>query len=263
MLVSVVVSTRNRVSLLARCLESLRLQTYREREIIVVDNDPTIENARDTAERFGAHYVIEPRRGLSRARNRGAALARGEIVAFTDDDVVADERWLESLVREFDNPRVMAAAGQVLSTEGAASVWLIAQPERRLFTRDEPQWFEIANFGGIGNGANMAFRRSALSPFNHHLGLGTLIAGCEEHDAFFRLLDAGHAITSTPAAIVHHSAAPHAMRRTIHARLASALYLLFLFITQPRHRSRVARYGLEALMGKRRTWRKSAFPRVS
>jgi glycosyltransferase involved in cell wall biosynthesis len=255
MLVTVIVCTRNRTALLARCLESLRRQSVENIEIIVVDNDPTIENAEQVAAQFGARYVVEPHRGLSRARNAGAALARGEILAFTDDDVVADASWIEALKRPFDDPRVAAVAGRVSLADGADAVWSFPRGEEILITRHDPDWFELANFGGVGNGANMAFRRSVFPRFDVRLGLGAIIAGCEEHFAFFQLLEAGHAIAATPDAIVVHPLPPREGRRSLGAKIAAANYTLFIFLTQPRYRTRVMRYFLGALVRRRRRWR--------
>jgi arylsulfatase A-like enzyme/GT2 family glycosyltransferase len=254
MLVSIVIATRNRPQLLARCVESLRRQTHKEIEIIVVDNDP-LDDAREVAERFGARYVVEPRRGLSGARNRGAQLATGEVIAFTDDDVIADERWIESLAAEFEDPRVMAAAGQVLTGDRGDTVWTFSRDAHRLIARDDPQWFEIANFGGIGNGANIAFRRSAFPRFHTRLGLGALIPGFEEHHLFSRVIEEGGAVAATPRAVVHHPAEMHSLRRRLKSRFASAAYFLFLAATQPRHLPRIARYAVEALAGIPRPWR--------
>ena len=60
----------------------------------MVDNSPGDDDIRRLVARAGANYVHQPRLGLSRARNSGAAAARGEVVAFLDDDATADPRWL-------------------------------------------------------------------------------------------------------------------------------------------------------------------------
>ena len=63
-------------------------------------------------------YVHEPRPGLNWARNRAILEAHGEIIAYTDDDVVVDSRWVSALVRIFsENPEVMAMTGWVVPYE--------------------------------------------------------------------------------------------------------------------------------------------------
>src|SRR6185503_20882790 len=87
--VTVAVCTRDRVEDLARCLDALEAIRYPALDLLVVDNAPATRDAeRLVAGRPRVRYVREVRPGLDWARNRAIAEARGEIVAFTDDDVV-------------------------------------------------------------------------------------------------------------------------------------------------------------------------------
>ena len=108
---TVVICTRDRADMLARTLASLREQTRPPDQIVVVDNASRDEATRAVALRAGVDYVREDRPGLDIARNRGARAARGEIVAYTDDDVAVHPCWLERLVEAFDSPRVAAVTG--------------------------------------------------------------------------------------------------------------------------------------------------------
>ena len=96
--VTVVVPTHDRSSMLARTIESLAEQDYAPMEIVVVDNastDDTESVVRDLARTVRRlRHVLEPQLGVSHARNRGAAEANGELVAFIDDDAVASRGWL-------------------------------------------------------------------------------------------------------------------------------------------------------------------------
>ena len=264
MVASVVISTHHRPDLLARCLSSVVDVQYprADYEIIVVESAST--GADVVAERFGARYVPEPEPGLSRARNTGARHARGGIVAFLDDDTTVDPGWLQAIVNEFDDPSVMAAGGQVLPRGGGTDAWSFRRQDRRVVAASDPDWFEVTNFGGIGNGPNVAVRRAAFDVwrgFDERLGTGCLITGSDEHNAFFKLVQRGFRVVSTPDAIVFHDAtASHTTseKRSLQAIRDGAAYLLLLVIEEPGHRWRALRYGLEAVMGKRRTWRPSA-----
>ncbi len=97
---SVVVCTRNRAAILPAALESLaRQKSKRVFEVIVVNNGSDDETAEVIAEwcrrdsRF--RMVDEPNPGLSRAKNLGVHEARGDVVLFTDDDVLAEPEWLD------------------------------------------------------------------------------------------------------------------------------------------------------------------------
>lgn len=104
-LISVVVCTYNREELLADCLKSLACQTFNpiQYEVIVVDNNSS-DNTWSVAEQFvkvnqNIRLIAEPEQGLSYARNRGLAEAKGQYVAFIDDDARAPESWLENAAR--------------------------------------------------------------------------------------------------------------------------------------------------------------------
>lgn len=109
--VSVVIPTYNRASQLRALLASLLAQDAVDvrHEIIVVDNASTDETpsvvraciAGDPSGRL--RYALEPRRGVSHARNTGVRLARGSIVAFLDDDGLPERDWLRGMKQAFDD----------------------------------------------------------------------------------------------------------------------------------------------------------------
>src|SRR4029077_17889450 len=102
---TVVICTRNRAPELDRCLAAVKQVVYPKMEVLVVDNAPSDESSRKIAERWGVDYVVEPRQGLSRARNLGLQLSSNEIVAFIDDDAVPSPEWLHGLCAEFSDPQ--------------------------------------------------------------------------------------------------------------------------------------------------------------
>ena len=103
--ISVVICTRNRPDKLAVCLDLVEQQEYPSFEVLVVDNAPSSDTVRillkERRSRVEVRYALEPRRGLSWARNTGISETRGEIVVFTDDDVEPDIHWLASIASGF------------------------------------------------------------------------------------------------------------------------------------------------------------------
>jgi glycosyltransferase involved in cell wall biosynthesis len=107
--VSIVIGTYNRCELLTRALDSLLSQESGglRYEVIVVDNNSS-DRTKDVAmARSGRgepplRYIFEGQQGLAHARNAGIAAARAPIVAFTDDDVRVDRRWVAEIKRAFD-----------------------------------------------------------------------------------------------------------------------------------------------------------------
>ena len=221
--ISVVVCTRNRADLLRTCLRALRAVTYPRCEVIVVDNAPLNSSTRTAVEQEAGddarfRYVIEPRPGLSCARNRGLTSARGDIVAYTDDDVTVDPGWLSGVARGF------AARADVGCVTGLACTAAIESPaeayfdarvswadscQRQIFDMS-PRWRDGLypySPGRFGTGANFAFQTQVLKSlggFDEALGAGTPTAGGEDLDAFVRVLLAGYAIAYEPAGIVWH-----------------------------------------------------------
>uniref|UniRef100_A0A831TDQ0 Mycofactocin system glycosyltransferase n=1 Tax=Thermorudis peleae TaxID=1382356 RepID=A0A831TDQ0_9BACT len=126
--VSVVIPVRNRPRAIDACLAAIaRLDYPRDRlEVIVVDDASTDETP-STVERWAARLPLRLIRmsspsGPSACRNRGAAEARGEVLAFTDSDCLPEPAWLLNLIPELSIPRVVAAGGAVLPA--AEESWL-------------------------------------------------------------------------------------------------------------------------------------------
>ncbi|MEL7226626.1 MAG: glycosyltransferase family A protein, partial [Cyanobacteria bacterium J06576_12] len=116
-LISAIICTHNREQYLGAAIDSLLSQTLDNYEVIVVDNASTDGTAAVAKARLGdsrVRYIHEPTLGLSTARNCGAAAAKGEIVAYLDDDAEASEGWLAALVKVFEaNEKVAIAGGKV------------------------------------------------------------------------------------------------------------------------------------------------------
>lgn len=216
--VSVVVCTRDRPEQLARCLRSLQDLSSPPHEIIVVDNAPNTDKTRQFCSgSSNIRYVVEPRPGLSRARNTGLRHITGDIVAFTDDDVVVHPDWIPRLQQGFHNPQVMAVTGLVLPAELETESQLIFEIGLGNFgwgyqgKNFDPQFFEATKHLGvpvwrIGAGANMAFRREIFDRvgyFDERLGAGA--SGCSEDSEFwYRILAEGWTCRYEPTAVVFH-----------------------------------------------------------
>ncbi|MFF5977928.1 glycosyltransferase [Streptomyces olindensis] len=219
---SVVVATRERAGQLARALDSLLAQDHPRFEIVVVDNAPVTSETRELVERKYAErvrYVCEPVPGLAVAHNTGLAAVRGEVVAFTDDDVVADPRWLTELTAPFAAdaglgcstglilPARLTTPAQVLleSHGGFAKGFTPRTYDPARPPGDEPLFPFTA--GRFGSGANMAFRTRVLRSvggFDPATGAGTAARGGDDLYGFVRVLADGHRLRYTPYALVWH-----------------------------------------------------------
>ena len=116
-LVSIVVITKDRRQDLVLAVDSLaRLDYPRDRLEVVV-----VEEGDEPQPLDGVDYVFLPRRdlGLGYARNAGVRRARGDVIAFTDDDCIVDPAWVRELVSGFDDPRIAGVAGATFAQEGS------------------------------------------------------------------------------------------------------------------------------------------------
>ncbi len=136
--VTVAVCTRNRTAGLAVCLESLLRIDYPNFDVLVVDNAPSDDaTQRLVGDQFpSVRHVLEPRPGLDWARNRAVLESGGEILAYTDDDVVVDRGWIRALVGSFnDDVGIVCVTGLVIADE---------------LDTEAQQLFEL--YGGFGRG---------------------------------------------------------------------------------------------------------------
>jgi len=215
--VSVVVCTRNRPDQLRDCLQQLQQQASPAREVIVVDNASADRSTADVTATFpGVTYCREDRAGLDIARNTGARLAAGPIVAYADDDVVLHPMWTRQIAAGFDAPDVMAVTGLVLAAELETTAQVLFERywsfnRGYLSRRYDRHYFAAHQHRGvpvwdIGAGANMAFRKTvfdSIGYFDERLDVGA--AGCNgDSEYWYRILAAGYAIRYAPLAVAYH-----------------------------------------------------------
>jgi len=116
--ISVVVLTRDRPLLLARCLASLVRQTIKPTQVIIIDGSKKIEETRAVvnrvARRLPVAIYLDRKQSIPYARNLGVRLAKGDIVAFLDDDLIAHKDYLRQIVEHFNkNSRLTAVMGRI------------------------------------------------------------------------------------------------------------------------------------------------------
>lgn len=257
----VVPSNFARPAQLRRCAERLVELDYPDYEVIVVDNRPGNVPEADIP---GVRVVREPHPGISAARNRGIAVATGEIIAFTDDDGVVDRRWLRALGERFARePDVVAVSGLVVPLELETPAQILFEQSGNAADRGfVPLTFEhVGRFqvlcrgpdggtrhvrsiymsGEYGAGVNMAFRAAVLRAaggFDKALGVGTPACSGEDTAMFLELLAAGNRLAFEPGAIVQHShrATLEELERQIHGYgIGFTAMLTALALRNPRH----------------------------
>jgi GT2 family glycosyltransferase len=214
-LVSVIIPNWNGAHLLPMCLDSLRRQSYAEREIIVVDNAST-DDSRELLARDYPDVCLAalPRNmGFTGACNAGIRTSQGEFVALLNSDTEADENWLAEVVaaferhpeaglvaskmRLFDRRETLHTAGDFCRLDGVPG-------NRGVWQRDEGQ-FDREEYVFSACGGSAAYRRAMLD----EIGLLDLdfFFSCEDVDLAWRAQLAGWKCVFAPRAIVYHKLA--------------------------------------------------------
>ena len=212
--VSVIIPTRDREEILADCLERLLAQQGPPCEVIVVD-----ASSSEATQGILSQYpsVVNHRLGdvpysMVLGRNAGLSLARGEIVAFIDDDCYALPGWLAALAGAFEDPEVIAAGGRVIYHPWKRCVH--GEPVALLDLGRDLVWGQWdRTLDGIVEvphlpGGNCAVRREvalAVGGFDTNF-VGS--ANLEETDFFIRVSKMGGRMVFVPSAVVEHRAAP-------------------------------------------------------
>lgn len=219
--ITVVICTRDRPAGLEACLRSLLTQSYSNFKVLVIDNAPTTNQSWAVVASFPkafVQYAVEPQPGLARARNRALTLLSGGIVAWLDDDEIADEHWLAEIARTFsEHPEADGLSGAMLPAQldTAAQVWF-----EQFGGHNKHRGFRATTFSAkthmqnplyplppFGTGGNMAFKWRSLielGGFNVALGAGTPAMGAEDTRAFTDILRRGGTIIYQPSAITYH-----------------------------------------------------------
>ncbi len=238
MTISVIIATYNRAGVLEPCLRAMERQAFLPGDEIVVANNGSTDATSRVVEEASVRMpgrvrlVTEMRPGKSHAVATGVAASRGDVLAFTDDDVLVADDWIACI------RRVMARG----------DVALVGGPVLPMYARRVPDWLDLAGTTGFNRmgaplgllhyghsaaplgprvvlGANVAVRRDAflaVGGYPSHLGKlrGTLLSG-EDHELCERIRAAGFSAVYDPSVRVRHRVPPE--------RVTPAYFLRWFF----------------------------------
>jgi len=213
---SVIISSYSidRLPDVVKAMDSVLQQTYTDKEIILVidkDKPELLQQVREAAPEGVEIAVSTQSHGLSAARNAGIQAAKGDIVVFLDDDAVADVDWLERLMENFQDPKVIAAGGR------AVPLWAGKKPA---WLPEELYWTVGCTYKGYADGKRttvrnvhgntMSFRReifNRIGEFQTNIGsmYGRSIGG--EETEFCLRITSGipyAKIIYDPSAVISH-----------------------------------------------------------
>jgi glycosyltransferase involved in cell wall biosynthesis len=203
---SVVVATRNRDVHVVECVKSI-LANEGDFEVFVIDqsDSSSTERALAVIRDSRLHYVRTPTRGVTKSRNIGIEMSRGDVIAFTDDDCRVSPDWVGQMRRVFESdPDVAVVCGRV---SVPLELWALGHTE--WFHPKERVW--RGRYPPLGRDwgltANMGVRRSALNRiglFDPLLGVGAPLRSGGEPDFLFRALRGGFTVINAEEVAVDH-----------------------------------------------------------
>ncbi len=206
--ISLIICTRNRAASMSRCLDALDATDFlaSEGELILVNNAST-DNTSDVLHAFVANcsfpasIVEEPGLGLSCARNAGLHRAKGNIIAFTDDDCYLEAGYLQKAIEVFESGEFDFCAGRILLYDESDAKYSVNYDEDR-------EIFPPRSYIRPGKiqGANMVFRRSVIETvgmFDPMFGAGTPFRA-EDIDYCATVSLAGFVGAFIPELVVYH-----------------------------------------------------------
>jgi glycosyltransferase involved in cell wall biosynthesis len=226
--ITVIVCTYNRCETVTKALDSLAAQNIPESikwDVLIVDNNSS-DKTREVLERYCSQYpnrfsyIFEAKQGLSHARNAGIEKARGQILAFTDDDAIVEPDWLWNLTSSLESGEWAGAGGRIIPVwSGEIPDWL---------SRDDV--LNIGTFGGFDMGpeagalarppygGNVAFRREVFEKYGRYrVDLGRSannLQGREDIELANRLFARDERLRYEPKAVIQHPVTESRMKKS-------------------------------------------------
>lgn len=205
-MISVLIATKNRSADIISCVQSILNGTLIPMEIHILDqsdNNQT-EKAISTISHKAVHYTKLNSHGKSNALNYGIAQTRGDILAFTDDDCIVSNTWINEIKSSFASHSDVSCVTGNTHPYGNIPLWACPpniSTKRTIFSK--PLYHTAVGFGN-----NLAIRKSVLASiglFKTWLGPGSISTNCEDGEIMLRILSRGYKILHNPKMIVFHN----------------------------------------------------------
>lgn len=209
-MISIIIPTKNRPILISKCVQSILQNIAQKYDAIVVDQSTTKETIHCIKQLYNSRLRLVQYKigGKSAALNRGIDIAKGDILAFTDDDCFVSKQWLSTIQKSFmDNPNISVVFGKTLPYQpnrhkGQICPCIFLNENKKMITKP------CLHYRHIGFGNNMAVRKSLfeeIGNFKEWLGPGSIGSNAEDAEMSLRLLIKGRKILYNPNMIVYHN----------------------------------------------------------
>jgi glycosyltransferase involved in cell wall biosynthesis len=223
-IVSIVIPAHNAAKTLETCLAACLQQTYPEIEVIVVDDGSTDTTAR-IAQSFPVRFIHQVQRGPAAARNAGAQIAGGGILAYTDADCVPRPDWIGQLLTGFEEGVVAVGGTYGIANSGALLARLVHE---EIMVRHERLGDTVDFLGSF----NVAYGKAAFDRIGGFDEDFTAASG-EDNDLAYRFVDAGGRLRFVRDAVVRHYH-PTRIRAYLRSQMRHGYWRMKLYSKHPR-----------------------------
>ena len=225
---SIIVPAYNAENTVEDCLKSLLDQSLaRDRYEIILVDDGSGDGTADIIQRYPVWYFCQENQGPAAARNKGAQLARGDILLFTDSDCVPVHNWLERMVAPFsENPDISGVKGAYKTRQKSLTA-RFAQVE----FEDRFQLLEKVDFIDMVDTYSAAFRRD-LFLTSGGFDPSFPVANNEDTELSYRLVSQGHLFVFQPSAVVYHTH-PDTLRKYLRTKFWRGYWRMVVYARYP------------------------------
>jgi glycosyltransferase involved in cell wall biosynthesis len=205
--VSVVVCARNAEKTIKECVESVLTQSFKDFELIVVDDGST-DSTKEILKKFQSNSKVklffQTHKGIASARNTGIHCSSGEFVAFIDSDCIAEKNWLEELLKSFSDKISVSSGGPNRTPKNRNQkgknfglVLDFFSKTGSSYVKNSNKLIEVSH----NPSCNSIYRSRILKEFN---GFNERLSSNEDPELDFRIKRKGYKIVFNPKAIVFH-----------------------------------------------------------
>jgi len=162
--ISVIVPAYNEEAHIDECLVSIKKQTYKKIELIVID-DGSVDNTKKIASKYADVLLVQKHQGPGVARNKAATIAKGEILVFVDADMYLDKNFVKSIVEPIFSKKAQATFTNEEFVANKENIWAICAN----IDNDVPQGLrmkKIQNFSAVARAIkkNIFFQIGGINP---------------------------------------------------------------------------------------------------
>jgi glycosyltransferase involved in cell wall biosynthesis len=237
-MLSIIICTYNREKYIYNCLKSVAENdfSFENYEIVLINNNST-DNTEYECKRFkndlpqvNFRYFVEKNQGLSFARNRGITEAKGDILAYVDDDATINNIYLKTIADFFaNNKNAFAAGGAILPVYETQEPKWFSHHTKILITTYKNEGKKIIEFkkGKFPGGGNSAYRKDVFEKiglYNTDLGRkGASLIGAEEKDIFDKMRKKNMKFYYLPDMILYHIIPPEKLTQKYFDKLTFSI----------------------------------------